>query len=275
MTSSTRSGSNFKLPFKLERPDQHPLWVRSVDDAAFTLARKSNLRTLKLEDTINIEYFATKHTKQKAAFNLLNFNATAAGVAAVVWTPPPGPVPTGMPAAFTMLQPRVPGSRAGAATRAVYVAAEATYQAALLAHTASMEAWYLLHPTWRPVATAPAVAGVPGVKDLNNVIDDQSYQSWSKANAEISLNTGDGFLEWVYILWSAITTGISDEISRETGGVALGDVVGKLRQIQIAVNQVESVDPTDLFLHFSAIKMVNCGNKFGTYDGTFKDFSTG
>ena len=98
MTSSTRSGSNFKLPFKLERPDQHPLWVRSVDDAAFTLARKSNLRTLKLEDTINTEYFATKHTKQKAAFNLLNFNATAAGVAAVVWTPPTGRV---MPAAFT------------------------------------------------------------------------------------------------------------------------------------------------------------------------------
>ena len=78
MTSSTRSGSNFKLPFKLERPDQFPLWIRSVDDAAFTLARKSNLRTLKLEDTINTEYFATKHIKQKAAFERLNFNASTA-----------------------------------------------------------------------------------------------------------------------------------------------------------------------------------------------------
>ena len=216
MTSSTRSGPNFKLPTKLERPDQFPLWIRSVDDAAFTLARKSNLRTLKLEDTINTEYFATKHMKQKAAFERLNFNANTAGAAAVVWTPPTGATPTGMPAVFATLQPRAPGPRAGAATRAAYVTAEATYQAALTAHTDSMEAWYLLHPTWRPVATAPSVAGVPGAKVLANVIDDQSYQNWLKANTEESLNTGDGFLEWVYVLWSAITSGISDEISRKT-----------------------------------------------------------
>lgn len=269
--SSTKGGTNFRLPFKLERPSQHPLWIASVDNAAFTLARKSNLRTLKLEDTINIEYFATKHSKQKAAFTLLNFTATTAGVAAVVWTPPTGPVPAGKPAIFSMVQPRAPGSRAGAATRATYVTAEATYQAALATHTTDLEAWFMLHPSWRPAATTPALAAVPGVKDLSSVVQDQSYQDWNKANVEESLSTGEGFMEWVYTLWSAITTGISDEISRETGGVALGDIVGKLRQIQIAVNQVESVDPTDLFLNFSALKMAHCGNKYGTYDGTFKE----
>ena len=85
-----------------------------------------------------------------------------------------------------------------------------------------------------------------------------------QACLEEAINTGLGFQDWVYDADTAVRASLSEQISSKLSA-PMGDFVGMLQQVAIAVGHIEVSDPTDLEHKYSNCTMESCGNDFMEY----------
>lgn len=74
-----------------------------------------------------------------------------------------------------------------------------------------------------------------------------------------SLNTGEGFMDWVYTTYTYICASLSSHIQDQTAGVKLGDIIALLAAIKLAVHEFEIFDPDDLESAFMSCTMAEEG----------------
>jgi hypothetical protein len=70
-----------------------------------------------------------------------------------------------------------------------------------------------------------------------------------------ALKTGDGFEPWIYEVFAEVRNSLCDDIKEQTAGVALGDLVGLLKGINLALGHFETFDPVDLEILYSKCTM--------------------
>jgi hypothetical protein len=75
-----------------------------------------------------------------------------------------------------------------------------------------------------------------------------------------AFSTGEGFHDWLYILYSDVRTSLSDDIQDQTDGVQLGDLVTLLHSIKLAVHCAELSNPYDLEIEYTRSTMETTGN---------------
>ena len=79
-----------------------------------------------------------------------------------------------------------------------------------------------------------------------------------------ALTTGVGFMEWVYDVDTIVRSSLSEEINSKVSS-PMGDFVGMLQQVTLAVGHIEISDPTDLEHLYSTCTMESCNNDFMEY----------
>ena len=262
------------LPFKLDNAGHYTEWRRHLQAAAFAMFRNADLSQLTVEQTIDTVQYAEKHPKFSAMFQLLPVATTLPVVQPVVqaWAPPLGIRPLGEPIKPVMKKIKVKvGGNA-------YQAEVLAYELAKVAYDQLQESWYQANPNWRPPVNpvpnaSPPVSGavVPVVRTLQNVLKNEEYKHWLDEVMQDCLTTGSGFFAWTYQFWFLIESSISANIASETAGVSTGDVIQKLKSIQLAVSQVEHIDHYELYLLFVNHTMADTNNNYNVYDAKMVD----
>ena len=77
--------------------------------------------------------------------------------------------------------------------------------------------------------------------------------------SEHALLTGEGFNDWLYDTFSDLRASLSEDINDSTSAVRIGDLIGLLDAIKLAVQHFELFDPTDLELEHARTTMANEG----------------
>ena len=80
---------------------------------------------------------------------------------------------------------------------------------------------------------------------------DKEDQEFAKLCFEHGMATGDGLYSWVRTLYHVARDALSREIKNQTASVQPGDIFGLLQGIQLAVNQLEVFDSTELDAAFT------------------------
>ena len=89
----------------------------------------------------------------------------------------------------------------------------------------------------------------------------RTIDAFLQACLEEALSTGHGFQDWVYDVDTIVRSSLSEDVASKLSA-PMGDFVGMLQQVKIAVGHIEVSDPTDLEHLYSNCTMESCNNDF-------------
>ena len=99
----------------------------------------------------------------------------------------------------------------------------------------------------------------PGFKDdfkelkkNGDPLDNADFCAKCKAHA---VREGEGFNDWVYLVFPDIRNALSEDIREQTGGVSLGDLTGLLEEIKLSIHQSETANKHALELEYGKCTM--------------------
>jgi hypothetical protein len=76
-----------------------------------------------------------------------------------------------------------------------------------------------------------------------------------------AFTTGEGFEDWLYVIYSDVRTALSDEIQDKTAGVVRGDLISLLRKIKLALHHSEINNPDALDIKYTKCTMEGEGKQ--------------
>ena len=103
--------------------------------------------------------------------------------------------------------------------------------------------------------------------DDNNKQHPFEDDEFLQACLDEALTSGLGFRDWVYDVDTIVRSSLSEDISSRLSA-PMGDFVGMLQQVKLAVGHIETSDPTDLEHKYSNCTMEACQNDFMEFTAT-------
>jgi hypothetical protein len=125
------------------------------------------------------------------------------------------------------------------------------------AHTL-LQSYFEKHQLFKKVWKETALAHKDAIKDEEK--DPFDFNPELAADCfNHAIETGEGFKDWLYPMYSFVWYSLSDKIQRQTSVVRRGDLVALLQDIKLAVHKHEIFNPDELDIAFARCTMAGEG----------------
>jgi hypothetical protein len=91
--------------------------------------------------------------------------------------------------------------------------------------------------------------------DDGKLVDPMTNTTFLQMCSDHAFAKGEGFHDWMYVLYADVRTALSDTIQDQTAGVARGDLIKLLQTIKLAVHHSELNNPDALDIEYSKCTM--------------------